>query len=359
MLTLLMNPFIAFLSLIWIGLIAIGFAKRKSGNLIEKKGFKPHVLVIVPCKGADLMFRKGLESIKKQTYPSYDIVAVPDSLMDPSVAEIKKAHVKYITKKDTGVGSNKVMAITTALKAFQYYGVYVIADSDIICNRDWLSELVRPLGDGSIGVSTAYPYFAPVKGSGFWARVKMVWGFVGNGLMESENTRFSWGGSMAFRKDLLDAKSMRFFSRSISDDIAITKIAKRKKLRVHYVNKSLVEVPSDDSFAKFSEWANRQTALSIRGYSSNFKYGLIYYAANALLLYSAIVLSIFYSYLCLVFLVPFGIRLWKTYRRARRKSPDIAFICLFIDLVYAINLVSARMKNEIVWRGVSYRIDTI
>ncbi len=354
-----MDAFLAFLSLIWVGLIAIGLAKKR-GRAIKGKGhYRPRTLVIVPCRGADMMFEKGLESIKRQSYGNFGLVAVPDTLADPSVAVLRRAGVRYIPRTDTGRGSNKVMALSTALRTFKSYDVYAIADSDIICSRDWLSELVRPLGDKSVGVSTAYPYFLPVKGSGFWARVKMVWGFVGNGLMESEKTRFSWGGSMAFRKGLLDGKSMEFFSNSISDDIAITKIAKGKGLRIHYVDKDIVEVPSDDNFTKFSEWANRQTALSIRGYRTNFRYGLVYYSANALLLYSAIALSALYSYFCLMFLVPFAIRLWKTYRRAKEKSLDIALICLFIDLVYAINLISARMKKEIVWRGIHYRLDSI
>lgn len=316
---------------------------------------------MVPCKGRDIMLAKGLKSIKGQDYDGgYSVIAVADSASDPSVSDIKKAGVCYIARRQMRTkGSNKVMALATAFERLRGYDVYVVADSDIVCRKDWLRLLVAPLADRRVGVSTAYPLFRPVKGSGFWAKVKMVWSFAGNGLMESERTRFAWGGSMAFRKDLLDRKSLDFFGNSVSDDIAITKIARQKGLAIHYVNKGVIEVPSDDDFGRFSEWATRQTALSIRGYKSNFTYGVVYYAASAVLLYSAILLTAFYSVFCAALLVPFAIRLAKTYGRAGSADPEIALVCLVIDAIYVANLVAARLKKEIIWRGVSYRLDSI
>ncbi len=357
---LLVDVYLVFLSLITVGLTAISLTKKKGERQINTPvGYNPKVLVIVPCKGTDLMFEKGLATLKRQSYKNYDIMAVPDSAADPSVKAVKMAKVNYIIKRSSKAGSNKVAAITTALMACKRYDVYVVVDSDTLCSRNWLTELVRPLWDKHVGAVTAYPYFSPIKGAGFWAKVKMVWGFIGNSLMESEKTRFLSGASMAFRRGLLDKKSMEKFSTSISDDIAITRIVKEKGLLIHYVSKKVVRIPSNDSLGSLIEWTNRQTAFSIRAYKPNFRYGIVYYTASALLLYSAVPLTIFYSPYSAVLLLPYVIKAWKTYRRAEKKTADIAVICLFIDLLYLENLISARIRKEIAWRGVRYSLERV
>lgn len=358
-----MSLYLSFLALIWIGLITINLSKRSNTIVIKGSKALPRVLVIMPCKGRDIMLQSGINSIKKQDYLGhYEIVAVADSPSDPSINDIKRTGIRYIIRRkmNTG-GSNKVMALSTALQEFKNYDIYVVADSDIRCRPDWLRLLVEPLKDRRIGVSTAYPYFKPVRGSGFWAKVKMAWGFVGNGLMESDRTKFAWGGSMAFRKDLLDKKSLSKFRNSISDDISITKMVKGKGLGIYYLNKRVIEVPSNDDFKKFSEWATRQTALSIRGYKSNFSYGLTFYSANLLLMVSGTILTIFFNVLCIFFLVPFAIRIAKTYRRAEPgdRTVSLGFVCLFMDLIYISNLMVARFKKEIAWRGITYKLASI
>jgi hypothetical protein len=234
--------------------------------------------------------------------------------------------------------------------------VFVIADSDIYCKKEWLRMLVEPLKDESIGVSTAFPLFEPVKHSGFWAKVKMMWGFVGDGLMESEVTRFAWGGSMAFRKELLDAKGMKFFSGNISDDIAITKLVKAHKMRAYYVSKRIVYVPSNDDFHKFVEWSNRQTALTLLGYKETFLYGMLSYVSNILLLITGIVLTVYYSVYMAILLLPYFLSLARTYARADSKSLYIAAIFPMMNFIYIANLLAARKKRGIVWRGTQYTI---
>lgn len=351
--------FLGFLSLVWIGLVAISLGKSREQEVRISKGFNPRVLVVVPFKGKDIFMEKGLRSLMNQSYDrkKYDVVAVADSASDAGIGMARKTGVRIIVRKPLcRTCSNKVMSLMTAFRSLKGYGAYVVADSDTICSRDWLAALVLPLSDKRVGVATAFPFFKPVKGSGFWTKVKMVWGFVGNGLMESSKTRFAWGGSMAFRKELLDRAFFKSFGSSVSDDIAITKAVLDRGLRVYYVNKHIVGVPSDDTFGTFVEWSNRQTAFTLIGYKNNFKYGVAFYGASILLLVSALLLSVFYSVLCVVFLVPFFIGLAKTYKRSPNKEPIIAPIFFIINFIYLANLIAGRWKKEIVWRGIRYRL---
>ena len=249
--------------------------------------YKPRTLVIVPCKGVDFKMDENFRALKKQKYKNYDVVAVVDNLKDKALPCIKVSRIKYITtEKSFKNGSGKVNAIASALNKFRNYEAYAIADSDILTNDNWLADLVAPLCNKNVGLTTTYPYF---KGeSGFWSRAKTVWSFVGEGMMESNIFRFGWGGSVAFRRDLVRAKELEFFKGFISDDVALTKIAKSKCLDLAYVKSAQPVVRSTDNFKVFSEWSNRQTALSINGNGLVFWIGLPFYALTFLTLISAI-----------------------------------------------------------------------
>jgi cellulose synthase/poly-beta-1,6-N-acetylglucosamine synthase-like glycosyltransferase len=247
------------------------------------------------------------------------------------------------------------MALMTAFKRFPDYDAYVVVDSDVVCASNWLGLLIAPLSDKRIGLSTTFPHFKPVPGSGFWAKVKEVWGFVGNSLLSSQKTRFAWGGSMAFRGELLDEEFYKDFSNSISDDIAITKMVRRKNLLIYYVKERIAYVPSDENFGRFVEWSNRQTAFMILGNKKVYASGVVYYSASIALLIAAITLS-FYNLVFLVFFTPFIIGFVKVYARSENKKPNLVLIYLLMNFIYLANLISAKRKHEIEWRGIRYSI---
>ena len=226
----------------------------------EKVPYEPKVLVIIPCRGRDLTLERNLDSIKHQKYGAFSIIAVVDKEDDSAIPLIKRTGINFIVSNGPrGTSSGKMSAILAAINKFSYE-IYVIADSDIEVDQFWLKNLVAPLYDKGIGISTMFPYFNPV--GGFWSKVKMVWGFVGESLLESESSRFGWGGSLAFRKALIDKWFVNLATNTkygVSDDICITMAAKRKHLKIAYTNASQPIVNSNERFHNFVEWANRQT----------------------------------------------------------------------------------------------------
>lgn len=356
---LLLYAYTALLALIWLGLVGITLANavysRSVRKVRTKKGYLPKVLVMVPCRGTDLTLRDNLLSLKGQRYENYEVVAIVDSESDPAMLTIQEVGLRHIVSaKRWPTASGKVRALSTAMTIFRGYEVYVVADSDATFGEDWLLRLVSPLSDDGVGVSTAFPYFKPM--GGFWSKVKLVWGFVGNGMMESPATRFAWGGSMAFRRDLLDTKSFSEFSSSVSDDIPITRIVKRKGLGIYYVADRVVTVNSDDDFVRFKEWSNRQSALTILGSRKNLQYGIVLYAANILLLISAVALAVFTSPFFAVLLVPFIVGAARTYLRAGQADPALIIAYLMVNFIYLANLLVASRMRSIEWRGNTYAL---
>ncbi len=349
--------FVAFISLAWLGLMLITvspiFRKREREYAPATQTDK--VLVMVPCKGVDPSLLNNLESLKRQDYQNYDLVAIVDSNSDKAMPAIRRAGIRHsISSKRYKRCSGKVAAIISAMRKYPKYDIYVNIDSDVYCARDHIRYLIAPLQDPGVGASTAYPYFMPVLG--FWSSVKMVWGFVGNGMMESKVTRFAWGGSMAFRRGLVGKKEFGIFERSLSDDTAISQFAKAKELRIAYVNRNSAQVMVYDNFSSFWEWANRQTALSLLGNRNVLYYGLAYYGAQILLLLSGIALAVTVSPVALVFLLPFAMGIWKNCMRSTSRRLSAIPISMIISFVLFANLATAAKMKHIDWRGRRYSL---
>lgn len=347
------DAYTAFLALISIFLVANASAPRKKTAYRHVRGYNPRTLVIIPCKGFDIALADNLKAAKRQSYRNYDVIAVVATRSDSALNAIHETGTKFmISNSKCKRCSGKVRSLGSALSRCRDYDAYVILDSDVLVGRDWLGLLVAPLSDKSIGISTAFPVFAPI-GKGLWQRIKHAWGFVGQGLMENRMTRFGWGGSLAFRNDLMSKGDFRYFSESVSDDIALTKIAKRNLLGIAYVPEANPIVISDDDYGKFTEWSNRQTAFSISGSRKVLYAGLAYYSLSILLMVSSIALGILVNSLFLVLLLPFVIGAIRLYLKSG-KYAYMLWIYPLINFVYLYNLISASFIKTVEWRGRKY-----
>lgn len=361
MLSIFIVGYAAFATLVFGCLAIIDLAGRAIGETegVDKRRFLPKALVVVPCRGIDIGLEGNLSSLMQQNYSRYRVIAVVDSREDPALKTIRKVGMEYlVSNTKCGMCSGKVRAIATALEKERDYDAYAIADSDVRVGSAWLKELMLPLHDKRVGISTSFPRFVPMAG-GFWSKMKLVWGFVGEGLMERESTRFGWGGSLAFRKDLLESNGISAFKDSkysVSDDITLTKMAEGKGLSIAYARRAQPVVYCRESFMSFYEWSNRQTAFTILGYRRNLYIGLLYYGAEIMTSVSAIALSAAISPLFLVFLAHYAKSTLMNYRRADATDPAIAVISFAMPFIYFANLVNAGRMEEITWRGRRYSI---
>ncbi|MDE1871598.1 MAG: glycosyltransferase family 2 protein [Candidatus Micrarchaeota archaeon] len=343
------------LALMSVFLAANTLMPRKREVYKQVKGYRPRVLVIIPCKGVDIGLEENLNAVKGQSYRNYKAIAVVGSADDGALRAIRKTSTDFIVADfKNGKCSAKVRSLASALVRFKDFDAYVILDSDALVGSKWLEMLVVPLADKRIGISTAFQLFQPV--GGFWSKVKKGWGFVGQSLMERKMTRFGWGGSLAFRKGLLSGrKDFDYFASSISDDIAITRIARRKGLGIAYVPEANPIVRTDDTFPQFIEWSNRQTAFSIAGSRRILYYGIAFYSVFAILLVSAIILAALVNALFGILLVPFAVGAIALYLRSGR-DPYMVPAYFMVNFLYLYNLLTASGMKTIEWRGITYDI---
>ncbi len=324
----------------------------------NRRNFMGKALVIVPAKGKDISLYGNLKSLASQDIKNYKLIAVVDSENDPALKEIKKAGVEYlISGADCAKCSGKVRAIATAVEAYRNFDVYVIADSDITAKKNWLRKLLEPFSERAVGISTTFPEFYPVRG--FWSDVKHVWGFVGNSLMENKRTVFGWGGSLAFRKGILDKKGMKFFKNSkysVSDDIPITKLARKRNMKIVYVPEAAPIVKCRENIHTFFEWATRQSALSFLSSRRQALYGMGFYGAEVFNFISGIVLTVLVSPVFLIFFLHSAIRMSRSYKRSNVKRMRTLLIAGIMPFLFLENVIAASFLKEITWRGTVYRI---
>jgi cellulose synthase/poly-beta-1,6-N-acetylglucosamine synthase-like glycosyltransferase len=346
--------YIGFLFLVALGLIILSSIRTRVNENSGK--YDQTALVMVPCKGVDYSMRQNLQSLKEQNFRNYKLVGIVDSSDDPSVPYLKEAGIEIIVSEYPCMKcSGKVRALSTAISRYTDYHVYVIADSDITVGKQWLEGLMNPLSNPKYGAATTFPVFYPE--GGFWSHFKSAWGIVGKSMMQSRITRFGWGGSLAFRKSLLDdPKNLSFFSESVSDDTAITKICKERGLEIFYSRDSEPVVKSPDNFSQMIEWSNRQTALSIAASPEVYRYGVMYYSLEILLILSSVVLSAIVSVFFLLFLIPELVKILKVAPDLKASGWRIPFLELILPFFYEYNLLKAHRMNEIIWRGNSYML---
>jgi cellulose synthase/poly-beta-1,6-N-acetylglucosamine synthase-like glycosyltransferase len=338
--------------IIFLGQLVISFPKRYKKVFTGIPEF--NTLVMVPCKGIDYTMDENLKSLLNQEYENYDIIAIVDSQEDPAVRIIEGNKIDYIISNFNSKGSGKVRALSTALRDYGKYEAYVIADSDIVVDKNWLETVLQPLTDPQFGLSTSFPYFEP-KG-GFWSKFKTVWGFVGLGMMQSDITVFGWGGTLAFRRDFLTDSDLKFFSNAISDDMALTEICKNKGQKIAFANKCKVSVNSPDNYEIFKEWSIRQTSLLLSRTPKAYGMGILLYGSSALLIIGSLFLSLFISPLFLIFYLPLILNQWKMYSRLRDKKIVYFLIQIIIPFFYVWNLRKASKNMTITWRGSEYNL---
>ena len=104
------------------------------------------------------------------------------------------------------------------------------------------------------------------------------------------------------------------------------------------------------------EWANRQTALSIAASPAVYRYGLMYYSMEILLMISAITLSGFVSVLFLLLLIPEVVKIIKVAPDLKKSGWRIPLLEIILPFFYEYNLIKAHRMEEITWRGNSYML---
>jgi len=368
---------------------SIFLGRRFSHKVVEslgrrRVGFQPQACVIMACKGYEPNLEENIGALLKQNYPNYRVRIVTDSEEDPAygIAEkilkfVKEPRVELLTSTQYPNASGKVSALLTALgKNEEEVEVYAFVDSDATISSSWLSDLVDPLSDASVGATTGFRwYFA----SGFWSEIQSAWNASGSNLMFDEKYNFPWGGAMALRKETLNQIHLKsIWKDAVSDDLTLNIALRVNGYHTIFLPQCTVATFTKNiTRTKLLKWVINQTALTRTYHRRLWNYALTAYLFfNVTFILGLVALTLGFldttSWLipCILLLtpLPLGIVRSRSRRNAFKRalpwlsrdfekfSSRMSLSTLIVPWIMTFCIFKSISTREIEWRGRSYSL---
>jgi len=228
-----------------------------------ESNWRPRVLVICPCKGIDAGFRDNAASILNQDYPHLRVVFVVEDESDAANALLKELHATILIAGIATVRGQKVHNLIHAVEhAAEDSEVFVFCDSDARYSSDWISNLIPPLEDHTVAVSTGYRWYMAEPGS-IPSLIRSIWNASVVTALGSHSRNFAWGGSMALRRDVFDRIRVRdAWDHAVSDDFAVTHAARAAEMRIVFVPTCLIPSHGTSTWLELLEFTTRQIIIT-------------------------------------------------------------------------------------------------
>lgn len=242
--------------------------------------YQPKAVVIVPCRGLEHGFEENIQAILAQDYRDYEVIFVTESENDPAhgvLARLLKQRRRLgpptwmVVAGEARNRGQKVHNLLSALETLNSIDrrveALVFADSDMRPSRNWLAELVAPLGDQQIGATTGYRWYLPSnEGSNlaqsFASTLLSAWNASALALL-GERSGFAWGGSMAIRRENFVAIGIKErWQGALSDDYVLGSAVHERGQRIKFVPQCLVASRSETTVKDLFEFTTRQMRIT-------------------------------------------------------------------------------------------------
>ena len=188
--------------------------ERRRAALTIPAGALPPVTIFKPVHGMEERLRENLESFFEQDYPDYEVIVGARSNHDPGIQLARAIAERHPNVKSRIVISGppewpnaKVFTLDKMIRLSRN-DFFIISDSDVRVERDFLRHLIPPLFDRKLGLVSCLYRGDPA--ADFWSSlealgmsVEMPSGVVMADMLEG--IRFALGPAVALRRDSLDA----------------------------------------------------------------------------------------------------------------------------------------------------------
>lgn len=230
----------------------------------------PPTSVVIPCKGDDGTLFDNLTSVVDQDHPDIEFVlvtATADDLAQEAFRRLIAAHPeKRIKSVVAGIpqhcsqqNNNQVAGIAASDPRSH---VIVIMDSDGQADKRFVAKLVTPLTDPKVGATTGYRWYDP-RWHSLADVLRTAWNAGGYVFLINPQTRFVWGGAMAFRRTTYQQAGIaQIWSNALSDDHTLSHWVKKQGLELVFVPECIVISRQPDTMNSVIHWTNRQTLVT-------------------------------------------------------------------------------------------------
>jgi ceramide glucosyltransferase len=208
---------------------------------VDEPAELPPVTVLKPLCGAEIGLYENLRGFCLQDHPDFQLLCGVRDSADPAIAVVRRLQREF-PRRDIELvidprvhGANlKVSNLINLLPRVRHEWV-VLSDSDIAVEPDYLRQVSAPLSDPQVGVVTCL--YRGIARGGIWSRLGAQ--FIDEWFAPSVrvsnllgSTRFSFGATLAFRREALAAAGgFDALTDRLADDFWLGEFTRRAGLR--------------------------------------------------------------------------------------------------------------------------------
>ena len=227
------------------------------------------VVVFCPVKGVDADLEANIDSLLRQSHSAYRVVFIVDSETDPAFPILSArlgAAVGAGEVRVAGEAENCGQKVHNLIHGVGSAGdesdIFVFCDADARFPSDWLSTLVAPLEDTTVGATTGYRWYV-ASGPSLPTLVRSAWNTTVVGFLGPHSRNFVWGGSTAIRRvNFESAQVLEHWRGALSDDYVLTTAVRRAGLRIVYVPSCLLASYDRCTWRQLMEFTTRQIRIT-------------------------------------------------------------------------------------------------
>lgn len=347
--------------------------------------YTPAATIILSLRGNDPFLTDCLNGLLNQDYPDYNVKIIVDHISDPAwrlvdqcLQNQKHSHCEVSVRENHSGGCGlKNASLVQALNELDD-DVEVVAwlDSDVVPHPSWLRELVAPLQDPQVGVTSGIRWYAP-RDTNVGTRVRHAWNAAA--VIQVLSLDIAWGGSIALSRPVFQNPHLQnSLSKMMWDDSGLKSIADELNKKFAFAPAATMVNEESISLSSCFHFITRQL-LNARFYHAKWPFiaaiGFTTALAQTMLILLAVLFLIqgnllwtgmcagvlaFVSSCVTVVIYRMGSLIHQIARDRgedfqRRPFQTVAVLWLTV-YVYCAALITAIRTKTINWRGVKYHV---
>ena len=243
------------------------FHERPKGS---PSTFGPRVKVLLPVRGADPFLPDCVRALLSQEYSNYELQIVVDHLHDPALDVIEDVLDELqplipvnleVLEHPRSTCSLKMSVLLQCVERMDdSIEVLVTVDADAIVYPNWLSDLVAPLGNEAVAVTTGIRWYHPERRD-TGTMVRYQWNILAAVQMHAFNV--PWGGSLAMRRAIFaSARIQGVWANSMCEDTPLANEIRRLGYEMRVVPQAVIVNREEISLHGAFQFITRQLTFT-------------------------------------------------------------------------------------------------
>jgi cellulose synthase/poly-beta-1,6-N-acetylglucosamine synthase-like glycosyltransferase len=368
-----------------VGLVPVLARSRRRGD----SNYRPNVLAVLCLRGEDPFVRKTIKALLDQDYDKLEVRVVVDSEQDPVwetvVSVVQESGADSIVEitalaQPLDTCTRKSSAILQAVSTLEdHHEVVVLLDADAVTPKKWLRELVAPLEDPNVMLSSGNRWYMPTHPT-LGSLVRYL--FNVSAFVQMYWFSIVWGGSVAIsRRFLEESDYLNQLPYAFGDDTLLARCALRERFKIAFVPTQILINRETCRLNGFYRFMQRQL-LTVRLHHPNFWMVVVFGLFTTGMLAAAIAAATYYAWLGnwasfwpllagvaayqIIIFLSIALMEYSVRPIIRERQEETRWLgvwglvklvpALFLaETVYSICLLHTLFVRSHSWRGVTYR----